>query len=241
MKKFLKIVSASVLLAGSLFANNLSKDEISQIQSLPIVMGSGLQIQKAYKDGEFILLRGSVQGQMQELAMTADKKYLIAGKVYDTKSGQTLSIPNDVSILKGKEGLTYGTGKEVYYLFTDPECPYCKKFESYFEEIKDKVQLKIFFYPLAFHENARPMTKYILDNKTNEDKIVDMMTVDITSDDYKNKKYSKDTEAKLDAIIDEHMKFASEFGVRGTPALFDTEGKAVSWVGLLQKFGITVQ
>lgn len=241
MKKFIKSAIISTIASVSLFAGQLSDAETKNIQQLPLFMGSGIMVQKAYKDGDFILLRALIQGNVQEFVLTSDKKHLIAGKVYNTQSGEELSMPNDVSVLKGKEALTYGSGKEIYYLFTDPECPYCKKFESYFEQIEKNVQIKVFFFPLSFHKNAMDMTKYIIDNKSNEDKVHAMLTLDIEDKDFKEKKYTPKREKELQAIIDENMKLADEFGVRGTPALFDKDGKSVSWVGLLQKFGIQVQ
>ncbi|WP_419764670.1 MAG: DsbC family protein [Arcobacter sp.] len=243
MKKIFKIV----LMIGILFSLNavasgeLNKKEMSEIEKLPIFTGSGMHIIKAYKDEQFYLLRVNIQENIQELVLTADKNFLIAGKVYNTASGEELSIPNDVSILDGKEALTYGTGKDVYYLFTDPECPYCKKFESYFEDIKKDVQLKIFFFPLSFHKNAVALTQYILDNKTNAAKVDAMMNVTVDSKEFKNKKYSDKQKTSLNKIIAANMKLGEELGVRGTPALFDMNGKALSWVNVLQRYGVEVK
>lgn len=120
MKKILKSLALSTMLSASLFASSqLSQKDISEIEKMPILAGSGIQVLKAFQDGEFILLRANIQGNVQELVLTADKKHLIAGKVYNTTTGEELAIPNDVSVLKGKEALTYGKGKDVYYLFTD--------------------------------------------------------------------------------------------------------------------------
>lgn len=242
MKKILKSLALSTMLSASLFASSqLSQKDISEIEKMPILAGSGIQVLKAFQDGEFILLRANIQGNVQELVLTADKKHLIAGKVYNTTTGEELAIPNDVSVLKGKEALTYGKGKDVYYLFTNPECPYCKKFESYFPQIEKDVQIKVFFFPLSFHENAVALTHYILSNKTNEAKIKAMLNVDINSADFKNKKFTEAEKAKFDKIIDSNMKLADELGVRGTPALFDINGKSLSWVNVLQRYGVEVK
>jgi len=234
------ILSFLVLLNANA-SNELNKKEIEEIEALPIFTGSGMQVLKAYKDGEFYLLRVNIQENIQELVLTNDKKNLIAGKVYNTSTGEELALPNDVSILKGKEALTYGKGKDVYYLFTDPECPYCKKFESYFPQVEKDVQIKVFFFPLSFHPNAVALTHYILDNKTNEAKVKAMLNVSLESDDFKNKKYTETQKAKFDKIIENNMKLADELGVRGTPALFDKNGKSLSWVTVLQRYGVEVK
>ncbi len=97
--------------------------------------------------------------------LTKDKNYLISGVVVDVKTGSQISAPVDLSNLKNKEALIYGNGKDEYVLFTDPECSYCKKFESYFPLLKDKVKIKIFFFPLDFHENAKDLSFYIMGQK----------------------------------------------------------------------------
>jgi thiol:disulfide interchange protein DsbC len=242
MKRVLKLVLIASLFWVSLFATSeVSKNEISEIQKLPIFRGSGMQVLKAFEDGDFYLLRVNIQENIQELVLTRDKKHLIAGKIYDVNTGEELSIPNDVSILDGKESLTYGVGKDLYYLFTDPECPYCKKFEAYFEQIKNDVQLKIFFFPLSFHKNAVPLTRYILDKKTNDGKVKAMLTVSVDSKEFKDKKYTKAELEALNKIIDDNMKLGEELGVRGTPALFDIDGKSLSWVTVLQRYGVEVK
>lgn len=242
MKKILKSIALSSLLAVSLFASSqLSQNELNEIEKMPILAGSGIKVLKAHKVSDFYLLRANIQGNVQELVLTADKKHLIAGKVYDTKTGEELAIPNDVSVLKDKESLTYGTGKDVYYLFTDPECPYCKKFESYFPKIEKDVEIKVFFFPLSFHKNAVPLTHYILSKKTNAEKIKALLTIDADSKEFKNTKF---TQAQIDNFnkkIDQDMQFADEFGVRGTPALFDIHGKSLSWVNVLQRYGVEVK
>lgn len=242
MKKIIKSLVLTALLASLSFASSeVSQSEISKIEDMPILKSSGIKVLKAYKDSDFYLLRVDIQGKMQELVLSSDKKNLITGKVINTTTGEELAIPNDVSILKNKEALTFGTGKDIYYLFTDPECPYCKKFEAYFPQVEKDVQIKVFFFPLSFHKNAVALTKYILDNKTNEDKVKAMLNVSLQSDDFKNKKYSKALDENLDKIIDENMKLGEELGVRGTPALFDINGKAQSWVNVLQRYGVEVK
>ncbi|WP_428025627.1 DsbC family protein [Arcobacter sp.] len=243
MKKIFKVIS----IIGILFSlnasasNELSKKQISEIEKLPIFTGSGMKVLKAFEDDQFYLLRVNIQENIQELALTNDKKHLIAGKIYNANTGEEMTIPNDVSILEGKEALTYGTGKDVYYLFTDPECPYCKKFESYFENIKNDVKLKIFFFPLSFHKNAIPLTRFILDKKNNNDRVKALLNVTVDSEEFKNKKFTAAQEESLDKLIDANMKLAEELGVRGTPALYDIDGKSLSWVTVLQRYGVEVK
>ncbi|WP_419768949.1 DsbC family protein [Arcobacter sp.] len=243
MKKIFKLMFLfTMLISLNVFATTeLSKSEVNEIGKLPIFFGSGMKVLKAYKEDNFYLLRVNIQENIQELVLTADKKYLIAGKIYNVTSGEQVSIPNDVSILKDKEVLTYGTGNDVYYLFTDPECPYCKKFESYFDQIKNDVQFKIFFFPLSFHKNAIPLSKYVLSFKSNEDRVNALLNVTPTTKEFLSKKYTKVQDEALTNVIDAQMKLGEKLGVRGTPTLYDIHGKALSWVKVLERYGIEVK
>lgn len=236
------IILSSLLLTSSAFAvSEVSKNEIMQMEKLELLKRAQIKISKAYDAGSLYLLNIKVQGKADEVYLTKDKKLLIAGDVIDTSTGMKLSVPADLSTAKGNEAFTYGTGSEEYYLFTDPECPYCKKFESYFPQIADKVKIKVFFYPLDFHKNAKDLSLYIMSKKNDKDKIDAMFAADKDLEDFKNTKHTKAELEKLEAKLAQQMQIAQDLKVQGTPALFDSEGNKVVWVGLLQKFGIEVK
>jgi protein-disulfide isomerase len=52
-------------------------------------------------------------------------------------------------------------------------------------------------------------------------------------------KLGKNEEAQLRANLQEQMKIAQQLNVAGTPTLFDSNGKKVVWVRLLEKYGIS--
>lgn len=222
-------------------ATELSKNEIKQIEELELFKRAQISVVKAYDMGNLYALNIKVQGNSDEVFLTKDKKSLITGEVINTQTGAKVSAPADVSNLEGKEAFTYGSGKDEYYLFTDPECPYCKKFESYFPQIEKNVKIKVFYYPLDFHKNAKDMSIYIMSKKTKAEKIDAMMNLDLQSDAYKNRKYSKEELAKLEAKLAEQMSIAQNLGVQGTPAVFDKEGNKVSWPNMLQGYGVNLQ
>lgn len=83
-------------------------------------------------------------GNADEIYLTKDKKLILSGDLIDVNSGIKISAPADLTGVRGKEAFVYGKGTEEYFLFTDPECPYCKKFESYLPQIENKVKIKYF-------------------------------------------------------------------------------------------------
>ena len=130
----------------------------------------------------------------------------------------------DLTGVIGKEAFTYGTGNDEYILFTDPECPYCKKFESFLPQIKDKVKIRVFYYPLDSHENAKDLSLYIMNQKTTTQKIDAMFEVSENIDKAKNAKYTQAELSKLEKQLEEQMQIATNLNVQGTPTIFDKNG-----------------
>lgn len=245
MLKLIKTVL--VLFALTSFANameQISDKLVKEIESLNLFQGAQVKVLKGFDSGDLYLLNVTVRGQQSKIYLTKDKKYLIAGDVVNTESGRALDIPDlpvDIKPTLGKEAFTFGKGNDEYVLFTDPECPYCKKFESYFSQIEDKVKIRVFFYPLPSHANAKDISIYIMSQKSYGDKVKAMTTTKADTPDFVNRKIDEKELEKLEKTLEEQMEIANKLGVRGTPSVFDTKGNKVSWVEMLQKYGVKVQ
>ena len=242
MSYILKLIFISFLFVNTSFAalKEVPKSEILKLEQLELLKQNNIKINKAFDTGSLYMLNINVKGNSDEVFLTKDKNYLISGVVVDVKSGVELSIPVDLSNLKNKEALTYGNGKDEYVLFTDPECTYCKKFESFFPQIKDKVKIKIFFFPLDFHENAKNLSLYIMGQKTNNQKIDAMFEFNIGDDlsKIKNIKYSKAELTKLENQLNLHLSLAKSLNIQSTPTLYDKDGNSIIWIDLLEKYGV---
>ncbi|AXX86984.1 MULTISPECIES: thioredoxin fold domain-containing protein [Malaciobacter] len=242
-----KILKLSLLVFSFLSVLNayepkeVTKEEIKQINNLNLLQKADIKVSKAFDMGSIYILDSIIQGKPQELFLTKDKKVLIAGNVMDVNSGDAITLPVDLSNTIGKEALTYGSGKDEYVLFTDPECPYCKKLESFFPKLEKHVKIRVFFFPLSFHNNARDLSIYFMSKKTNEEKIKAMLNTNADSKEFKNRKISKDELAKLEKSLEEQMIIAQKLNIRGTPTLFNKDGKKLVWVELLKKYNIDLQ
>lgn len=235
-----KLLLAAAITTSLNAAGELSQNEIKQIENLELFKRAQISVTKAYDMGNLYALKINVQGNNDEVFLTKDKKRLITGEVIDTDSGAKISTPADLTGVRGKEAFVYGSGTDEYFLFTDPECPYCKKFESYLSQVEKNVKIRVFYYPLEMHRNAKDMSLYILSKKTKEAKIEAMLHLDVNSEAYKNRKYSEEELTKLEAQLAEQMDIATNLSVQGTPAVFDKDGKSVAWPNMLQKYGVTV-
>ncbi|AXX92289.1 thiol:disulfide interchange protein [Malaciobacter molluscorum LMG 25693] len=225
-----------------LYAQNnkeVSSEELKIINNLKLIKDAHIKVKKALDLGSIYILDTLIEEQhQQELFLTKDKKVLITGKAMDSSTGEYLTIPVDLSKIIGKEAFTYGSGTDEYILFTDPECPYCKKFEAYFPKIEKNVKIRIFFYPLSFHANARELSLYYMSKKTKEEKIKAMLNVTATSEEFKNRKYTNKEYENLEKQLDEQLVIAQALGIQATPTLYNIKGKKVSWIEVLYKYNI---
>lgn len=242
MIKLLKtIFIALTLVTVANAASKISSADIKEIESLRLFQSAQVKVKDGYDADSVYQLNVTVKGKADKVFLTKDKKYLIAGDVISTENGQPLEVPVDLTPTVGKEAFTFGKGKDEYVLFTDPECPYCKQFEAYFPQIEDKVKIRVFYFPLDFHKNAKDISLYIMSQKSYEDKVKAMIGTTKDTPAFKNRKISKDELAKLEKQLESQLKVAAELGIRGTPSVFDKEGNKVSWAAMLQGYGIVVK
>jgi len=219
----------------------VTNNELQEIKSLGLLQKANIEVKKAFDIGNLFILDASFQGKPQELFLTKDKNIIIAGNVMDANTGEGISLPMDISITKGKEAFTFGSGKDEYILFTDLECPYCKKFEGYFPQLEKHVKIRVFFYPLSFHENARDLSLYVMGQKTPQKMIETYLSVSAQSPEFINRKIDKNNEAKLEIKLQDQMQIAQKLNIAGTPTLIDKNGKKIVWVKLLEKYNIQPQ
>lgn len=238
-----KLIISSLLIVCSLNAamKEASKNDIAQMEQLELFKRAQIKIVKAYDIGSLYILNINVQGNSDEIYLTKDKKLIISGDVINANNGIKITAPADLTGVRGKEAFVYGNGKEEYFLFTDPECPYCKKLETYLPQIKDKVKIRVFYYPLESHENAKDLSLYIMSQKTTAEKIDAMFESSENIDKAKNAKYTKAELAKLEKQLEDQVEIGTKLNVQGTPTVFDKEGNNIIWVNLLEKFGIEVK
>ena len=238
-----KVIISSLLFAVALNADlkEVPKNEIAQMEQLELFKRAQIKIVKAFDAGSLYILNINVQGNPDEIYLTKDKKMVLAGDVIDVSDGMKITAPADVAPIRGKEAFVFGKGSDEYFLFTDPECKYCKMLETHLAEIQDKVKIRVFYYPLDSHPNARDLSLYILSQKTNDKKISAMFDSATILDKVKNTKYSQAELDKLQKQLEEQIQIGMSLNVQGTPTIFDKDGKNIVWVNLLEKFGIQVK
>ncbi|MDQ6973964.1 MAG: DsbC family protein [Mariprofundaceae bacterium] len=155
-------------------------------------------------------------------------KYVIAsGHIFETKTRKDLTAARleaintvDWSSLPLKNAIVSGDPKGLpVAIFTDPNCPYCKKLET---ELKDAKGIKIytFLFPLSrIHPTARAHAESIWCAKNQHEALLDVML--------HGKTLAKGT---CKTPIDANTSLAQKLGISGTPTLISSDGRKFAGV-----------
>ncbi|MGA1932838.1 DsbC family protein [Arcobacter sp. YIC-464] len=226
----MKYILILCLFLSSIWAKN---KDVEFFNNLQIVKQNGIEVNEFREYDSIYLLKGTRNTPKGTKAlmfyMTKDLKYTFFGRAIENSVNEPLYIKRDMSKYKKFANFAYGNGKEEYYLFTDPECPYCKKFEKELSnlDIKDKVKIYYFLYPLAFHKEAVAMSNYILSKDNRYEALKDVLI--------NNSKEYKSFSNKKSEELEKNISLTLELAVRGTPSLYDKNGKRLNYQEFLNK------
>lgn len=231
-----KILVAIVCIVSTLMANDPLIDDLN---TLNIIKDNQIHLLKVQDLGNIYLINGEPtrvpEGQAKKpfnFFVTKDKKILIMGDAIYTGTKEKVSFPMEKSMIAGKEAFSYGIGKEVIYVFTDPQCPYCKEFEKVLPTLKNKYTFKIYLFPLPFHSDAIPMSKWILKGTDGNQMGERLIAIANGSIEYKNLVLTPEEDKQLTQKITTLINVAEEAGVRGTPTVLDADLNKVNWPSL---------
>jgi len=239
MKKLNTLLTLTLLLlSSSLFANNAKVS--AQIENIPMIKNIGAKVVKVVDQGSVYQFKAEVKGKKRgriEGFVSKDMATLFTGKAYNTKTSQPLVMPLDINIetLKSLAAYKIGNGKNIYFLFTDPQCPYCQKLEHNLKKLKKDITIYSILFPLNFHKNSKSMCRYVLSQKNDKAKADAMQEIANRSDKYTKAKYSAKELSKLNAKIDAGLKEALKIGISGTPTILNAKGIRVFSQDILTK------
>lgn len=229
----MKIYFALLTLLSSLIAGDIDPAEF---QSVPMFSQPHIKVTKAYDHKKVYELQLEVStprgAQTTTVFLTKDKKVVLVGDAMDASTGESIKRPVDMKAIRANADIVYGSGSKEYIVFTDPECPYCVKFEKMWPMMEKNVKLYVFFMPLSNHRNAVQMSYHVMkqkDQKAKAKAILDMANGDRS---YERLTMSQQIHELFGKKIEENKTLANDFGVRGTPAVFDPKGESVNWTTL---------
>jgi len=160
------------------------------------------------------------------------KKHLMQGMIVSLETLQPVSahaqdLPQpkqatsvDVSKIPVDKAVVMGNpkGSKKLYVFTDPDCPYCKKGHLELKKlatIAPDVAIYVMLYPLAMHPGAYDKSRAVLETKN----------LELMDKAFEGKEMPKPTKESSKKAIDEIIAFANANGISGTPTMVMPDGK----------------
>ena len=185
----------------------------------------------------------------QVIYLTLDGQYFIDGHYFKlndpTKKDYTQDFiqskmkvnpeifPLDLAIKSVK-----GNGKNIYYIFSDPDCPYCHLLQTNIINKLDNYTIYTFMSPLdSIHPHAHEDAVKILCSKNSNEDLEKWLNVDPSkievkrNDFFKNLKTCDTGETKLSELY----KLMNSVMINGTPTVFDGNGNIINPTKILDK------
>lgn len=191
---------------------NYPNTRFTSIQASPlpglyeVVMGENI----AYTDaaGRYFIFQGHLFDMETQVDLTAARQPPVAPRTTTKKSEFPAAfLGNAIKTVKGD-------GKRQLAVFTDPDCPYCKRLEDELARL-DNVTIYRFMYPLdSLHPEAKAKTVAVWCSPQREDAW--------------NKLIATGKPPRLIACnnpINDNLVLGSRLGVVGTPTLIAGDGR----------------
>lgn len=159
------------------------------------------------------------------------KKHLMQGMIVDLDTLQPVSahaqdLPQpkqqtslDVSKIPVDKAVVMGNpkGSKKIYVFTDPDCPYCRKGHEELKKlakIAPDVAIHVMLFPLAMHPESYDKSRAVLETKS----------LDLLDKAFSGKEVPKPTKESSKNAINEIIMFATSNGISGTPTMVMPDG-----------------
>ncbi len=157
--------------------------------------------------------------------MERSGKYLITGHLFETASKRDLTAPRleqinkiDWGVLPLEKAIVSGDSDGIEMaLFTDPDCPYCRKFEEELKSVKG-VKVYTFLFPLTkLHPDARRKSEAIWCSKDRHAALLKVMLDDKAI-----------SGGGCATPLDEIAALAGKLNINGTPTIIARDGRKLS-------------
>ena len=163
----------------------------------------------------------------------SDGRYFLFGHLYDMREQRDLTADRleaarriDFASLPLADAITTvrGNGSRMLAVFSDPDCPYCRKLEQELAKL-DNVTVHTFLYPLVeLHPEARQRAIAVW---CAPDRAAAWRALMVNG--------KAPSSAECAHPIDRNIALARKLGVEGTPALFDVRGRHLAGAAPAQR------
>lgn len=152
--------------------------------------------------------------------------YVLVGELLDVKKRRNLTgermerlnaVDFDSLPLSQAIKMVQGNGKRRMAVFSDPDCPYCRKLEPELAKLND-VTIYIFPYPLPMHPDAGRKSKLVWCSKDRLQAWKDMML---------RNRLPEGGRSDCDHPVDKNLALGERLRIDSTPALILGDGRRV--------------
>lgn len=217
----LRLFAAGLLLFG---LSTLALSGEADIRKAISVKYPGSEISAVSKTPYGGLYEVVIDGEL--IYATADGKYLFLGNVVDIATTRNLTAARIAKLQEVKWGslpfsqaikIVKGDGSRKLAVFSDPDCPYCRRFETELTKV-DNVTIYTFLTPMQnLHPAAVNIAKQIWCEKDRVN----------AWHDYMLKGEKPKAVATCDNPVDENVVLSNRLKVSGTPTLIFENGQRV--------------
>jgi len=216
----ISLLAAACLLAGSTvagadeasvrkaFTAKFPKAQVQSVTRLPVLNLYEIVVEGEviYADEKFeYLLDGNIIATKTMTNLTEQRKRKLSAINFD-------ELPLDLAFKRVK-----GTGERKLAVFSDPDCPFCKRVENDLAKL-DNVTIYMFLYPIeSLHPNAPAVAKRIW---CSPDKVK-------AWDDYMQRGTQPGSNGDCANPVDKIVEFGRKKGINGTPTLIFQSGERV--------------
>ncbi|MDH5516771.1 MAG: DsbC family protein [Gammaproteobacteria bacterium] len=221
MKNTVKALLVSVLMLFSV-AIQAAEDQHAALKKMISKTFPGVEV-SAFKESVIPNVLEFNMGA-QVLYVTKDGRHLFQGNIYDLVSQKNITEESEKMARKAtldefgeKNTLVYKAKKQKHFItvFTDIDCPYCRKLHDEVEQYLDQnISVRYMFLPFKGQKSLEKSVSVWCAKNPQQ-----AMT--------EAKKGKQITSASCDNPIQKHMQLGREFGIRGTPAIVLDSGEMV--------------
>ncbi len=189
---------------------------VKSVKQAPVKGFFEILVEKDAKQG-IIYLDYAKQNLMQ--GMIFNLQTLQPVSAHDLPKNKQVSTISPQSIPVDK-AVTIGNpkGSKKLYVFTDPDCPYCRSFHAELKKlakIDPDVAIHIMLMPLPMHPNAYDKARAIIESNK----------IAVLDNAFEGKEVPKPSKEESKAKIDSIIAFASANGINGTPTFVLPDGQ----------------
>lgn len=152
-------------LTTSMFA--MTQEQLLKYKDNDLLKSNNVKLLKGKMiDEKYAFIRGytvTKNGYSPLKVITDNKIVIFGGQTFDTTTKKPIDLKLDYSKFKDVATFKVGKGKKEILVFTEAECPYCKRFDPQLEKLKENYTIYVYMFPLnSIHFAARDIAKATL-------------------------------------------------------------------------------